>query len=304
MILVQILLIFIDGLGLGEDDGHRNPLVTAATPTWRRLLGGSPLIRAAAPHFAGGVSLVPTDCTLGVPGLPQSATGQTAILTGQNGARVLGRHHNAYPPQPLRELIARDSILKKVLEGGYTATFANAFTPEYFQLVAAGKRRHSVTTEVTLAAGLPLRQLEDLREGRAVYQDITNESLRERGHDVPIFSPEEAGAILARLSQEYNFTLFEYFQTDRVGHSGNRDWAERVLNLLDRFYAAVLAGVDLEKTLVVLTSDHGNIEDLSVETHTANPVPTLRVGRRHREAAARIRTLTDIAPALLALLDL
>ena len=128
--------------------------------------GGFPLTRAAAPYFAGNVSLVLTDSTLGVPGLPQSATGQTAILTGRNGAKVLGRHHNAYPPQPLRELIARDSILKRVVDRGYTATFANAFTPEYFRLVAEGKRRHSVTTEVTLAAGLPLRQLEDLQGGR------------------------------------------------------------------------------------------------------------------------------------------
>ncbi len=300
---VHILLIFIDGLGLGEEDGERNPLVTAAAITWRRLLGGSPLTRAAAPYFAGNVSLVLTDSTLGVPGLPQSATGQTAILTGRNGAKVLGRHHNAYPPQPLRELIARDSILKRVVDRGYTATFANAFTPEYFRLVAEGKRRHSVTTEVTLAAGLPLRQLEDLQGGKAVYQDITNGSLRERGHDVPLFTPEEAGAILANLSQEYHFTLFEYFLTDMAGHKGNWSWAKGVLRLLDRFYGAVLAGVDLEKTLVVLTSDHGNIEDLAVKTHTANPVPTLLVGWRQREVASRIQTLTDIAPALLALLD-
>lgn len=296
-----MLLIFIDGLGLGANDAERNPLVAAATPTWRRLLGGQPLTGEVEAFMGTEVSFVPTDATLGVPGLPQSATGQTTLLTGENAAQVLGRHHNAFPPQALRELIARASILKQVQDMGLQATFANMFRDEYFTLRAEGKKRNSVTTEATLAAGLNLRTKADLLAGQAVYQDITNASLREKGYKVPLFSPEEAGRILADISRNYNFTLFEYFRTDFVGHRQNWQQAVAVLELLDRFYGSVLTQVDLKQTLVVLASDHGNIEDLTVKGHTFNPVPTLLCGYGHGEVARQVRDLTDIAPAILSL---
>jgi len=60
-----------------------------------------------------------------------------------------------------------------------------------------------------------------------------------------------------------------------------------------------LIRVDLSKNLVILTSDHGNLEDLSVKTHTRNPVPTLLWGLGAADAASRIRNLCDIPdPAL------
>jgi alkaline phosphatase len=46
---------------------------------------------------------------------------------------------------------------------------------------------------------------------------------------------------------------------------------------------------------VLVTSDHGNVEDLSTRTHTLAPVPVLAFG----PAAARVggvRDLTHVAP--------
>jgi len=55
-------------------------------------------------------------------------------------------------------------------------------------------------------------------------------------------------------------------------------------------------------TASILTSDHGNIEDLSVRNHTLNDVPTIIWGRNRDEIARGIKDLTDIAPAIFELL--
>ncbi|MBI2247843.1 MAG: metalloenzyme, partial [Armatimonadetes bacterium] len=76
-----MLLFFVDGLGLGPDDAEINPVVAARTPCLEGLLGR----KMTAPSDViknDGALLVPTDATLGIDGLPQSATGQTALLTG------------------------------------------------------------------------------------------------------------------------------------------------------------------------------------------------------------------------------
>ncbi|MBI3975273.1 MAG: metalloenzyme, partial [Armatimonadetes bacterium] len=92
---MAVLLLFLDGVGLGEEDPQHNPWVRAPTPALRALLG-RPLAGQERIE-RDGVLLIPTDATLGVPGLPQSATGQTALLTGLNAPALIGRHVTAYP---------------------------------------------------------------------------------------------------------------------------------------------------------------------------------------------------------------
>ncbi|MFB3816941.1 MAG: peptidase, partial [Candidatus Methylomirabilales bacterium] len=72
-----------------------------------------------------------------------------------------------------------------------------------------------------------------------------------------------------------------------------------ILHGLDALLGALLARLDLSRHLVVLTSDHGNLEDLRTDRHTVNPVPTALWGAGAAEAAAGIRALPDIAPAIL-----
>jgi bisphosphoglycerate-independent phosphoglycerate mutase (AlkP superfamily) len=50
--------------------------------------------------------------------------------------------------------------------------------------------------------------------------------------------------------------------------------------------------------LLVIASDHGNIEDLRVG-HTRNPALGLVVGEAHANLAGRVTALTDLAPAIL-----
>ncbi len=285
-----VILVFIDGIGIGPLDAEANPFARARARWLRAVAGWIPPADGEAPL------LVPVDACLGVVGLPQSPTGQTALLTGVNAPQAVGRHVNGFCTADLARLLEGRTLFSRVQARGGRVAFANAYTPPFFE----GKRRFpSVTTVATRSAGLPFRTLDDLRRGDAVFQDYTNRLLVEQGYDVPLIGPEEAGRRLANLAARHAFTLYEYFQTDKAGH--DRDMARGVdlIEGLDGLIRALLVHADLDRTLVCVASDHGNLEDLRTRSHTTNPVPVLLWGRGRAAVASRLRDLTDIAPALL-----
>jgi phosphopentomutase len=47
--------------------------------------------------------------------------------------------------------------------------------------------------------------------------------------------------------------------------------------------------------LLIITSDHGNIEEKDHRQHSRNPVPTILVGKDHARLAEMIDDLADIA---------
>ncbi|MBD0370977.1 MAG: alkaline phosphatase family protein [Pyrinomonadaceae bacterium] len=288
--MTMVILFFIDGLGIGTR-GAFNPL--------DGLEGAEPLavFQDEEPEvFLDGV-LVRTDATLGVEGRPQSASGQTTILTGINAPALLGYHKQGFPNKALLEIIEEHSIFLQLKRAGVEPnTFANAYTRRFFD---EPQRWVSATTAAMRAAGMRFRDLEDLRAGRAVFQDFTNRMLIERGEDVTTRTPEEAGRILAGIAREHRFTLYEYFITDKVGHLQDMERARSILKALAEFLRALLSNVDLRRTTVIVTSDHGNIEDLSSRNHTLNKVPTLIWGAERERLAARINSLADITPAIL-----
>jgi len=296
---VRILMVFVDGVGLGDPDPAINPLVRAATPTLHRLLGG-PLAGRAGVRTAEAV-LVPLDAQLGVPGLPQSATGQAAILTGENAPALVGRHVTAYPTPALRTLLEGYGLFTRLQRLEIGMALANAYAPEYFAAVAGRRLRHAAITLNALQAGVRLRGVDDVRAGRAVYHDLTNARLLEWGHAVSLIAPEVAGRNLAGLARDQAFTLFEFFQTDLAGHGRLGDRVG-VVERLDRFLGGVLDATDPRDALVLVTSDHGNLEDERTDAHTLNPVPALLVGTKRESMAERLRDLTDLAPACLDLL--
>ncbi len=157
----------------------------------------------------------------------------------------------------------------------------------------------SVSTVAVTQAGLRLRTLEDLARGEALFHDFTNRLLPERGCYLPPITPREAGARLAAITAGHAFTMYEHFLTDLAGHAQDMERAVEVLENLEGLLDALLAHLDLSQHLVVFTSDHGNLEDLSTKRHTLNPVPTLLWGRDATAVAADIRDLADIAPAIL-----
>ena len=279
------LFVFVDGLGCGSDDPAINPLVSGRYPALQRLLKEE---------------AVPIDAGLDTPGLPQSATGQATILTGKNAAKVNGRHVEGFPGPTLKALVREHNIFSALGRRGYRSTFANAYHLPHVDEVKA-LRRQSVTTVAALEAFNGVRMMDDLRAGRAVYQDITRTILRARGIDVPVVTPEEAAGHLMDIARDLDFTLFEYFQTDLMAHKGGDEDVHRVLSEIDRFVAGLLVYPMTDGHLLILTSDHGNIEDRSHRQHTHNPVPFVALGTGAEWLRARVRRLEDLAPALLEL---
>ena len=289
----SVVLFFIDGLGIGTR-GPFNPL--------DNLKEAAPLAvfqnETPEPLFDGIV--VPTDPRLGVEGRPQSASGQTTILTGVNAPAQLGYHKQGFPNKPLLEIIDAHSIFRQLRDAGVgPVTFANAYSDHFF---TERPRWISATTAAVEAAGMTFRNIADLKNGAAVFMDFTNRILIERGVDVSVRTEEEAAEVLARIASENRFTLYEYFITDKVGHEQDMPKAKEVLTSLARFIRELLVRLDLKRTTVILTSDHGNIEDLSSRNHTLHNVPTIIWGAQREQVAARIETLADITPAIVGLL--
>ena len=293
--MARVVFVFLDGFGLAPA-GPANPLSLYDWPRLRRHLGAAPVLDRCA--IGAGRLMQPLDARLGVPGLPQSATGQVALFTGVNAPALLGYHMAAYPGRVLTDVIDADNILKHVHDAGLGATFANAYSQEYFAAVAAGKPRHSATTLCVLAAGLRFRMEEDFMRGEAVYWDITGQRLRERlGNPlIPLVSAAVAGERLARIGASRHLTLFECFLPDLIGHRKSHEDAAQFVELLDEFVGSCADSIDGDTTLIIC-SDHGNIEDLSTGAHTANPVPLIALGRQ-AEAFAAARSITDVAPAI------
>jgi 2,3-bisphosphoglycerate-independent phosphoglycerate mutase len=290
---LSVLLFFIDGLGIGTR-GPFNPL--------DNLNDAAPLavFQNETPEIVFDGIVVPTDPCLGVEGRPQSASGQTTILTGVNAPAQLGYHKQGFPNKPLLEIINAHSVFRQLRGAGVgPVTFANAYTDGFF---AERPRWISATTAAVEAAGMTFRSIADLKNGAAVFMDFTNRVLIERGVDVSVRTEEEAAEVLARIASENRFTLYEYFITDKVGHEQDMPKAKAVLTSLARFIRELLARLDLERTTVILTSDHGNIEDLSSRNHTLNKVPTIIWGAQRAPLATRIKTLADITPSIVELL--
>ncbi len=299
------LLLFLDGVGLGDDDPATNPFAAARTPTLDALAGGRRWLRGVARHDNGRALFIPTDPRLGVPGRPQSATGQAAILTGRNVPAALGEHYGPRPNAAIRALLDRDNLFKRVVASGGSAALITAFPPRFFEALARGKRLPSSIQHAALAAGLRLATEQDIYAGTAMSPDWTGAGWRsDLGYtDTPLYAPQEAGAHLARLAGARTLTFFEHWVSDMIGHRGTLAQGVALLELFDAVMAGLLAAWDDEAGVIVITSDHGNLEDLSTRKHTANDVPTVIIGAARGRVAEGLHDLTGIAPGILRALD-
>jgi len=285
---MRMIFIFIDGFGMGEKDPERNPCCIADMRYFEYLIERYGLICA--------------DATLGVEGLPQSATGQTTLYTGVNAAKAIGRHWSARPTEELEQIIMRDNLFLSLKRNGRTVTFANVYSTAYLEKMKTDSRgiyRPSVTTLLCLSSDTPFRVLDYYMKKRGIFHDITGKMLIENGYDVPLRTPEEAGEILYNISRDFDLTLFEFFMTDIQGHSGDREKAVYELELLNRMLGRLIQLVDFREDVILITSDHGNIEDLSVKTHTYNPVPVIIAGDAVDRSALDIHSLMDVKPAVM-----
>lgn len=314
-----LLVVFVDGVGLGVDDPLVNPAATARLSCLRALLGGRRPLLDGAPCSGAEATLVGLDACLGEPGLPQSGTGQAALLTGENAPRLFGRHFGPWTPTALRGLVEERSFLARAKASGRRVAFANAYPEELLagrdpgaggegpDLVEAPPRARSRRAPMPLrigpviaarAAGLLYRHTAHLARGEAVASEIVNDGWRDRlgRRDVPPIGPEEAGRNLATIASVYDLTFYAHYTTDIVGHRGTLDEASAALERVDRFLSGILDGLGGGGTLLVV-SDHGNIEDVRCG-HTRNPALGLAVGPGHEELGS-VSSILDVAALVL-----
>jgi 2,3-bisphosphoglycerate-independent phosphoglycerate mutase len=297
----RVIMLFLDGVGLGSADPTVNPLARPHYPTLHRLLDGNLPVAATGRLSTAAAELIPTDAQMGIPGRPQSATGQAAILTGVNAPAALGEHYGPRPDARVRALLDEHSLFARLAARGYAGYFCNAYPDRYLEAIHRGKRLLSAVPYAAQVGGQRLLTPADLTAGTALAADFTNAAWRDQlGYaDAPVYTPHAAGAALWRIAQPYDFVFFEHWMTDVLGH--NQDLAGAVANLqvFDGFLAGLLAAADLAHTAVVVTSDHGNVEDCSHGKHTENPALTLLLGAARHTYAPRIAALTDLAPMVI-----
>jgi len=289
-------LFFMDGVGLGDEDPANNPFVSARLPHLTGLLGEG-WYAARQPVITGRATMVPTDANLGVAGKPQSATGQATILTGRNVPALLKMHFGPKPDKQIAAIIAEGSLFSEVIAAGGRAALLTPYPERYFEGVNSGLRLYSAVPLAVTHAGITLMTVDDLRLGRAVSPGFTGQAWHDMlGYDdIPVITLHQAGLQIARLAADYQFSFFEHWPSDRAGHRGPLADAVRHLEMIDGALGGLLAGWDDAAGLLIITSDHGNIEEKEHRQHTTNPVPTILVGPGHREYAGTIHDLTDIA---------
>ncbi len=303
---MHILFLFLDGVGLGPDDPATNPFARAPMPDVSRLLRGQRLVAGAAPLVGERATLISLDACMGVPGMPQSGSGQASLLTGLNVPALIGGHYGPWPSPAIVNLLNNGNIFRAVQQAGKSAAFLNAYPPTYFAAIESRRRIYSSIPQGAMSAGVPLRSAQDLAEGRAVAADFTAKGWHERLGltDTPLLTARQAGERIAWLAFEHDFSFFEYWLSDYAGHGQDMAAALGLLGSVDEMLGGLLDRWDDEQGLVLLTSDHGNMEDLSTRGHTMNPVPALLIGeaKAREEVAGTLQTLADVAPALLRVL--
>lgn len=296
---MAVCFLFVDGVGVGPKSEF-NPLASPDLKSFSFFTGKDGLHDNCEERDEESTLFKKLDANLDVEGLPQSGTGQAALFTGKNTSKVVGRHFGPFPHSKIKPLLKKRSLFHSAKEMGKNPHFLNAY-PEIFFRKSAKRDRWSCTTFMVRSAGVRLNRLEDVLEGKAVTAEIIQSAWRSKLRlDVPEIEAEEASGRMLNALDQYDLVLFEYYLTDKAGHEQDREMADGVLNILDRFIVEILANLDKKHTLV-LCSDHGNIEDLSIKTHTRNPVPLFVKGntKPFRNAAS----ILDVTPGVLEVLE-
>ena len=110
---MKVLFLFLDGIGLGENNPEINPFAQADMPYLESLLDGKRLIKSTAPFESELISLLSIDPNLGVKGLPQSATGQAVLLTGITIPAELNYHYGPKPNPEVAQYLDGKTIFSK-----------------------------------------------------------------------------------------------------------------------------------------------------------------------------------------------
>ena len=275
-----------------------NPFFSTDLGYFRAIFGGMP--SAKQPFFENDSAFVqPCDALLGVerPSAKWYRAGNAFYRRkcSENYRNVFG----PYPHSQTRPALEDKNIFKVLKHHGVDVHFANAFPRQFFEYIESGQRRLSATTLSCMMSGVPLCTADSLRNGEGISADITAERWHtDLGYaDILPMEAFDAGKALRRIVSKHDFTMFEFFLTDKAGHERDKTSAEKVLKTLDEFLAGIMDNRTRDLTLLI-SSDHGNVEDLSVKTHTLNLSLTAVAGEHVDFFRSKMKSIADVTPAI------
>jgi 2,3-bisphosphoglycerate-independent phosphoglycerate mutase len=119
-------------------------------------------------------------------------------------------------------------------------------------------------------------------------------------------------ALVKKFSEEdINLVIANFANADMVGHTGNFEASVKACEVLDECLGKVVDAALNKKGRIVITADHGNIEQLvDYDTgmphtaHTINRVPVILVDEERKRSRLKEGTAIDVAPTVLQLLGL
>jgi len=289
----NFLTIFLDGVGIGEKNPDKNIFFKKnfrficenfnETPSL-----DNPIVSSFYKY------IFPLDAVMGVEGLPQSGTGQTSLLCGINAQKELGYHFGPYPHSSQLDFLKEKSLFALFKDLKKNFYFANSYPKIYFDHLKKSNRVGAFALSYRYADG-KLNRAEELRKGAALSAEIDNSRWIEKlGYKLKKISPSLAAKRLLRIAEKNDFVLYEYFFTDHLGHGRHKEYFEQWLNTLDFFLYEILKNLNYSKTTLLICSDHGNIEDLSIKTHTKNPAFFLAAGKYAKIFFEKCKDLSDI----------
>ena len=296
---MALYFIFWDGVGLGKKDPSVNPFFSAQLPTMKKLFQGNLPSLSMRRFSRNGVSYSPVNTTLRVAGLPQSGTGQAAIMTGINTSRYVGKHFGPHPYSTLIPVIKEKNLFRQLQMKGFSYNFVNAYPKKYFDFLFGPKGKIPTIALSYLSTGRTLNDHRTILSGKGISADISGTRWKELGHpEVSSEDPSVVGKRFVSLGRDHTLAFFEYFLPDYAGHSQDMLAAVEVLERMDGFLEGMIDSFDASRDTIIMISDHGNIEDLSVKTHTRNPVPLIVIGKHFEYFPRVIKNLTQVAPAV------
>ena len=146
----------------------------------------------------------------------------------------------------------------------------------FAELFTLAEINQNIFVHAAREAGVRLRTWDDVRHGEALTSTLTHELESEFNMDffgqppLPPRTVGEGARLLASLARAHDFVFYKFQLADLVSHAGRLELARGVFDMIERFVEAVVASTD---AMVVVTSDHGHLEQL--ESHRGHPKSTV-----------------------------
>lgn len=291
---MSLIFLFVDGIGIGNPSEF-NPFSVFDLKAFEILSKGK-LTTESKPIFEANHVFKGIDANLDVEGLPQSGTGQASLFCGINAAKLVGHHFGPYPHSKTKEILKEHSFFSYLKKQNKTPHFINAYPKPFFEF-AEKRDRWTCSSLMALGSGQKLHNEESIERGEAVTAEIRQDYWKARLQiPIPEIDEKIAAQRIKTKAEMVDLVFYEYYLTDKAGHAQELEGAFSALDRLDKLVFNLID--TLENNTLIITSDHGNLEDLSLKTHTRNEVPFIAYGKNALHFK-NISSLIDVKESIL-----